>query len=132
MLSAVAGHASTSQRLFGVEFATRAWRTFLLALVLNLAGGLGSFLVGPLVDEREAPPPGPAVFVVALAVGVTAVLFVSARRGRAWPRWVLLVLCVGAVAFSFVELPPRPWAVLDVVALGLLVWGWPRRRSAAA
>ena len=66
---------------------------------------------------------GGAVIGIAIAV----VLWFFASRGHRWPKWFLLVAIVIALGAQVAFLDGRSaWAVVDLVALAVLLRGWSR------
>jgi hypothetical protein len=107
----------------------RQWVTFLLALLV--------LSVTTVVTASAALLEGDSSVLVGFGVIVVwgllspALLCYFARQGQPWPRWAaalwLVVDVLGVVADP--TLRSEVAAFICLVALALLIWGWPRPAS---
>jgi hypothetical protein len=106
---------------------THARRSLMVAVALWACATLLNALV--VVPAGVSRTLGDRLVGAGMVLVVLAVIWFLDARGQRWPRWALAVLLTAGLVRDIVQVDERAiGAVIDAVALGVLVWGWPSRR----
>jgi hypothetical protein len=98
----------------------------LLTAVL-IAGAATLMLALVVVPEGFADSLEGRLALAAFWCVVLGLLLAFDGRGHRWPPWVLLVLLTTSLVRDLASVDDRAvLAVFDGVAMGFLLWGWPR------